>query len=54
MNLKVPSVWLNLVFGVSWPGFDCPARAVPDVREPALAGLVECLVALAFPNCFEC
>lgn len=54
MNLKVPSVWLNLVFGVSWPRFDRPARAVPDVLEPALAGLVECLVALAFPNCFEC
>lgn len=29
-------------------------RVVPAVLEPALTGLVECLAALAFPDCFEC
>lgn len=29
-------------------------RVVPDVLEPALTGLVECLAAPAFPDCFEC
>lgn len=27
---------------------------VPAVLEPTLTGLVECLAALAFPDCFEC
>lgn len=40
--------------GVWWPRFNHPARVAPDVLEPALTGLVECLVALAFPNRFEC
>lgn len=29
-------------------------KVVPAVLEPALTGLVECLAALAFPDCFEC
>lgn len=29
-------------------------RVVPDVLEPALTGLVECLAAPAFPDRFDC